>query len=98
MSVPAEIERKVRQHDNDIRAIYELLTEISDNLVRHGNRLTDLDGKLTRSSATATASTSWTASWTTSTASSTPYSTCCVATAPTAAARRRSCPDVRRSV
>jgi hypothetical protein len=46
MSVPVEIERKVRQHDNDIGSIYEMLTAIADDLHKHGDRLTVLDGKL----------------------------------------------------
>ncbi len=43
---PGEIERKVRQLDNDVQAIYVLLHEISATQTRHGNRLDTMDGRL----------------------------------------------------
>ncbi len=46
MMTPAEIERKVRQLDNDVQSIYEMLAEISITQRRQGNRLNELDGKL----------------------------------------------------
>ena len=39
---PAELERKVRQVDNDVQSIYELLHEIKTTQIRHGNRLDEL--------------------------------------------------------
>jgi chromosome segregation ATPase len=45
MTAP-ELSRKVRQLDNDVQSIYELLTEISTTQVRHGNRLDELGGQL----------------------------------------------------
>jgi chromosome segregation ATPase len=47
MTIPAELERKVRRLDNDVQAIYELLAGISATQQRHGNRLNELDGRLT---------------------------------------------------
>ncbi|MGH8896516.1 MAG: hypothetical protein ACRDZ4_05690 [Egibacteraceae bacterium] len=43
---PAEIERKVRQLDNDVQSIYGMLAEISITQRRQGNRLNEMDGKL----------------------------------------------------
>lgn len=42
MTTPA-LQRKVRQLDNDVQSIYELLAGISSTQVRHGNRLGELD-------------------------------------------------------
>lgn len=39
---PAEVERKVRQLDNDVESIYELLNRISITQQRHGNRVGEL--------------------------------------------------------
>ena len=39
---PAEIERKVRQLDNDVQSIYELLMGIQSTQTRHTNRLHEL--------------------------------------------------------
>ncbi len=39
---PAEIERKVRQLDNDVSSIYELLMGIQGTQTRHTNRLHEL--------------------------------------------------------
>lgn len=47
MTTSAEIERKVRQLDNDVQAIYEMLAGISATQQRHGNRLNEMDSKLT---------------------------------------------------
>jgi methyl-accepting chemotaxis protein len=55
MTMPVEIERKVRQLDNDVQSIYEMLAEIAATQRRQGNRLmeiasnlTEMDGTLTR--------------------------------------------------
>ncbi len=47
MTIPADLERRVRRLDNDVQAIYELLAGISATQQRHGNRLNELDGRLT---------------------------------------------------
>jgi hypothetical protein len=47
MTIPADLERKVRRLDNDVQAIYEMLAGISATQQRHGNRLNELDGRLT---------------------------------------------------
>jgi chromosome segregation ATPase len=47
MTVPAELDRKIRRLDNDVQAIYELLAGISATQQRQGNRLNELDGRLT---------------------------------------------------
>ena len=39
---PAEVERKVRQLDNDVQSIYELLMAIQSTQTRHTNRLHEL--------------------------------------------------------
>jgi len=51
---PAEIERKVRQLDNDVQSIYTMLSAIQGTQERHTNRLFELaekvdnlEGKLT---------------------------------------------------
>ena len=43
---PGEIERKVRQLDNDVQEIHVLLHAISATQSRHGNRLDSMDGRL----------------------------------------------------
>ncbi|MGH3982739.1 MAG: hypothetical protein ACRDST_08665 [Pseudonocardiaceae bacterium] len=47
MTVPVGIERKVKQLDNDVQSIYEMLADIAATQRRQGNRLTEIDGKLT---------------------------------------------------
>lgn len=47
MTMPVEIERKVKQLDNDVQSIYEMLAEIAATQRRQGNRLMEMDGKLT---------------------------------------------------
>ncbi len=49
----ADVERKVRRLDNDVQAIYEILSQVeaSQHKVigtqqRHGNRLDEIDGRL----------------------------------------------------
>ncbi len=42
MAGPVEIERKVRQLDNDVRSIYEMLSTITSTQTRHGNRLNEI--------------------------------------------------------
>ena len=39
---PAEVERKVRQLDNDVQSIYELVMGIQLTQTRHTNRLQEL--------------------------------------------------------
>lgn len=39
---PAEVERKVRQLDNDMQAVYEMLSAIQGTQTRHTNRLHEL--------------------------------------------------------
>ncbi|HSV67215.1 MAG TPA: hypothetical protein VLJ59_15060 [Mycobacteriales bacterium] len=46
MTFPVGIERKVRQLDNDVRSIYEMLTSIKGTQRRHGNRLDELSGQV----------------------------------------------------
>jgi hypothetical protein len=53
MSTPAEVARKVRQLDNDVQSIYEMLARIEATQGRQGNRLgelassvAELDGKV----------------------------------------------------
>jgi hypothetical protein len=46
MASPAEIERKVRQLDNDVQAIYEMLATIEATQKRQGNRLNEVAEKL----------------------------------------------------
>jgi chromosome segregation ATPase len=43
MTVPTDVERKVRHLDNDVQAIYEQLTDISGTQRRHTNRLNEID-------------------------------------------------------
>ncbi len=43
---PVELERKVRQLDNDVQSIYELLNSISSTQQRHTNRLGELAVKV----------------------------------------------------
>jgi septation ring formation regulator EzrA len=44
--MPVEMVRKVKQPDNDVQAIYEMLAEIAATQRRHSNRFTELDDKL----------------------------------------------------
>ena len=46
MTTPAEIERKVRQLDNDVQPIYEMLAGISATQHRQDTRMTEMDSKL----------------------------------------------------
>jgi hypothetical protein len=39
---PPELERKVHQIDNDVQAIYEMLSAIDGTLRRQGNRLMEM--------------------------------------------------------
>lgn len=43
---PAGVERKVRQLDNDVQSIYEMLSTIHGTQQRHGNRLTELEDRV----------------------------------------------------
>ncbi len=43
---PAEIERKLRQHDNDIAEIYPALGQIQGTLHQHTRRLDELGATL----------------------------------------------------
>jgi len=43
---PGEFERMVRQLDNDVQSIYEMLAGISAQQARQGNRLDSIDGRL----------------------------------------------------
>jgi len=42
------VERKVRQLDNDVQSIYEMLSSIEATQKRHSNRFEELDAKLDR--------------------------------------------------
>ena len=42
MTSPAELERKVRQLDNDVQSIYEMLATIEATQKRQGNRLAEI--------------------------------------------------------
>lgn len=42
MTGPVEIERKVRQLDNDVQSIYEMLAAIEATQRRQGNRLKEI--------------------------------------------------------
>ncbi len=46
-TTPASLERKVRQMDNDVTSIYEMLSAIQGTQLRHGNRFDELDDRLT---------------------------------------------------
>ena len=46
-SSPEAMDRKVRQLDNDVQSIYELLAAIQGTQLRQINRLDELDGSLT---------------------------------------------------
>lgn len=46
MTGPMEIERKVRQLDNDVQAIYVMLSTIEATQKRQGNRLDEIDTKV----------------------------------------------------
>jgi len=43
---PTDLDRKVNQLDNDVQAIYELLSGIEGTLKRHGNRLMEISAEL----------------------------------------------------
>lgn len=43
---PADMERKVRQLDNDVQSIYDILGSIQATQQRHGNRFDDIDHRL----------------------------------------------------
>jgi outer membrane murein-binding lipoprotein Lpp len=43
---PAELEHKVRQLDNDVQSIYEMLSTIQATQTRHGNRIGELDQRV----------------------------------------------------
>ncbi len=45
MTTPA-LDRKIRQLDNDVQAIYEMLSTISGTQLRQGNRLEEIDQRL----------------------------------------------------
>lgn len=47
MGSPA-LERKVRQLDNDVQSIYEMLSSISGTQLRQVNRLEEIDQRLER--------------------------------------------------
>jgi chromosome segregation ATPase len=51
MSSP-DVSRKVRQLDNDVQAIYEVLGRIETGQTRQGGRLDEIEGKLTTIEAT----------------------------------------------
>lgn len=44
----AELQRKVRQNDNDIQAIYGMLHDIAVTQKRHGNRLDEFEERFDR--------------------------------------------------
>lgn len=46
MTQPVDMQRKLRQLDNDVQSIYEMLATISATQVRQGNRLAEVDTKL----------------------------------------------------
>ncbi|MFC0112296.1 hypothetical protein [Kibdelosporangium aridum] len=52
MASPAEIERKVRQLDNDVQSIYELLATIEATQKRQGNRLNEIAATQAETTAT----------------------------------------------
>jgi len=39
---PVDLQRRVRQHDNDMSSTYELIFAIQNTLRRHGNRMAEL--------------------------------------------------------
>ncbi|WP_158842636.1 hypothetical protein [Saccharothrix deserti] len=42
MASPAEVERKVRQLDNDVQSVYEMLATIEATQKRQANRLAEI--------------------------------------------------------
>jgi len=46
MTQPVDVQRKLRQLDNDVQSIYEMLATISATQVRQGNRLGEIETKL----------------------------------------------------
>jgi peptidoglycan hydrolase CwlO-like protein len=45
MTNPIEMQRKVRQLDNDVQSIYEMLVSIEGTQVRHLNRLNEIEAR-----------------------------------------------------
>jgi len=45
---PAEVARKVRELDNDVQSIYEMLAGITHTQVRHTNRFNELQEQVGR--------------------------------------------------
>jgi hypothetical protein len=52
MATPAEVERKVRQLDNDVQSIYEMLATIEATQKRQSNRLNEIAATQTEVTAT----------------------------------------------
>ncbi len=52
MTNPPDLTRKVRQLDNDVQAIYEMLVGIQSTQIRQGNRLDEIDVKIDSHTAT----------------------------------------------
>ncbi|MBW3604801.1 MAG: hypothetical protein KY460_07800 [Actinobacteria bacterium] len=48
MTQPLNVPRKLRQIDNDVQSIYEMLSGIAGTQLRHGNRLDELAAQLDR--------------------------------------------------
>ncbi|MGI8574628.1 MAG: hypothetical protein ACR2MA_04630 [Egibacteraceae bacterium] len=46
MALPVDVQRKLRQLDNDVQSIYEMLAGIAGTQTRHGNRLDELAAQL----------------------------------------------------
>ncbi len=46
MAQQLEVERKIRQLDNDVQSIYEMLATIAGTQNRHGNRLKEISGQV----------------------------------------------------
>jgi methyl-accepting chemotaxis protein len=46
VTTPPDLTRKVRQLDNDVQSIYEMLTRIDATQQRHGHRLDEVAGRL----------------------------------------------------
>lgn len=46
--MPPSSERKISQLDNDIRAIYDILTDVGDTLNAHSGRFDMLESRVTR--------------------------------------------------
>lgn len=52
MGVPPELERKVRQLDNDVQSIYVMLADISSTQRRQGKRMDEIAGTQAEQGAT----------------------------------------------